>query len=626
MGTIVRTFLAVWIAILALAPRAARADTQTITTTSDVGNEVHWDISNCSNYWNLGGGAYTDTWSMGYPIPAWGHSYAVIKEKDKSRYAMHAAAYPTAGTAGGGNYTTNYLKVYAYEDWDVYDVGWDIQWMPPGTTPRVQATGEFISGPDIFKIVFDGYDANGRIIRRFLITVSVFNMPSHQTYEYWGWPGGGGSFGGGGGGDGWPPWPGDDGDPGDPDWPDWDGGTGGSPGSGPGFCSINGLPVWHVNPANSNLVVRDSDFSYRSLGPDIEVLRTYNAFQIPGVSPIGMFGLRWRLKYEWSFGEMGVAVGDGDADLSTVVPNKVYFVDGEGIRYEFQNQGASSGDRPFSLTSPEGKRVSLYLNAALDQWVLHNTDEHLTYHFGAYTANWAPYLARLESITDSSGNAVTLDYYEDEYPHAHEFFRIARITDAVGRITSFTLSSNNPSGWPLCSRMTTPDGRSCTYEYDANANLTRIVDMLGTEINHVYSGATQDFPMTQIQVGPKVETFTYDTSVTGSPRITSVTDAEGRTVTHFTDDAGVSSIIAPNGDITTYTSNSDGLITQVLQLQGRDMQRPVRTRSPDRRQPDRRRRNDPRLRRLGQPDPDHRPHRRHHQLDLRRQRPPGLAQ
>lgn len=565
MSRILRpSILAVLTLLAASIPSAA--DTFDITTTNDVGDEIRWQIDNCTGYLNEGGHTYIDNWSMGYDIPSYVHTYSVYKEPDKSRYSMVATAYPGGGDAGGGYYTTNYLKVYAYEDWDNYEVGWSIKWMPPGGYPRVRASGEFIRGPDIFKILFDGHGPTGRITHRFYVMVSVFNMESPEAYNYWGFGGGGGGFGGGGGGGGWPPWPGDDGDPPDPDSPDWEGGTGGSPGLGPGFCSINGLPVWHVNPANRNLLVRDMDFSYRSLGPDIEIERTYNAFLIPGAPSIGMFGRQWRLEYEWSFGSSGVIVGGEDDDLSTVVPPEVYFIDGEGIRYDFQSQGATSGERPYTLTSPEGERMSLTLNAAGDQWVMHDNDEYLTYRFGAYTANWAPYLARLESIADSSGNTVAIEYYEDEYPHAHEFFRISRITDAVGRVTSFTLT--NASGFPLCSRMTTPDGRSVSYEYDDDSNLVRVVDMLGTEINHTYSTSINHSPMTQIQVGSKIETFNYDPPGDGSPEISSVVDAEGRSITHFSDGNGTTSVMGASGDITTYTSNSNGQITSVMNSQG----------------------------------------------------------
>lgn len=68
-------------------------------------------------------------------------------------------------------------------------------------------------------------------------------------------------------------------------------------GSGPGAMSKFGTPRYWVNSAALNLVVEDSDFSYRGLGPDVVMTRTYNA----DPSDVGMFGNGWHFHVASAF-------------------------------------------------------------------------------------------------------------------------------------------------------------------------------------------------------------------------------------------------------------------------------------------------------------------------------------
>jgi len=122
---------------------------------------------------------------------------------------------------------------------------------------------------------------------------------------------------------------------------------------------------------------------------------------------------------------------------------------------------------------------------------------------------------KLTSIVDRNGNTLTL-LYDGE--------RLASVTDAVGRVTSFLY---NPNG--LVSQIVDPIGRTASFTYDYNGNLMAATDMAGNTTTYTY------------------DEFSYITAI-GTP--------SGTTLVNYlvTEDEGYSlnQLIDPLGNTRTY--------------------------------------------------------------------------
>lgn len=296
-------------------------------------------------------------------------------------------------------------------------------------------------------------------------------------------------------------------------------------GDGPGQCEM-GLPNYSVNTATLNLVVQDTDFAYRGLGPDMEFKRTWNA--VP--DEVGMFGRGWRFKYEREI----------RSNCSGA-----YHTEGSGQMLYFPADLCPSTGPPvlpLTATPPMGNFDRLTLMPG-DYWVFEEKATRLTYRYDfAGTDAAGDRLYRPVSIADRNGNAISLTYNPDG--------TLAAVDDAAGRQTSFEYDGSR-----RCTSMTMPDGVTTTYEYDGRDNLTRTVDRIGTVITFTYDGG--DY-MTSLAAADTTVTFGY----TGSGEATwigSVTDGAGNT-TAYSWGAGPFSV---------FVTDARGNSSQLINWEGR---------------------------------------------------------
>ena len=175
---------------------------------------------------------------------------------------------------------------------------------------------------------------------------------------------------------------------------------------GPGEVVCQGLPRYSVNTAALNLLVTDTDVSYKGLGPEITMKRIWNA----DPSVLGMFGNGWSFSYESSLVTSCTGAtlrkGSGQERLYTAdlcpAPGPLTY--------------------PVSATPPEGDYDRLSLIAG-DYWVLEKKGVRTKYRYNLFQGQEY----RLSSITDRNGNAVQISYNVDG--------TIQGITDAAGRTT-----------------------------------------------------------------------------------------------------------------------------------------------------------------------------------------------
>jgi RHS repeat-associated protein len=224
-----------------------------------------------------------------------------------------------------------------------------------------------------------------------------------------------------------------------------DGGCEENPASGcdgGGGCSGGpsaGLPIWQVNLANYNFLIRDLVFRSRGLGPPVEFQVTYSADS----SIVSAFGRSWTHSYNIFLSENpnGVDVRRGAAKVD-------HFV--------------SRGDGTYE--SPLWNFDELRKDTNTGAFTLKVRKTKETQHFDA--------AGRLTSIEDRNGHALTFQYNGT---------RLQTITDAASRVTTL---SYHPNG--LVSEITDPLGRRATYSYDSSSNLVTYVDMAANVITYTY--------------------------------------------------------------------------------------------------------------------------------------------
>jgi RHS repeat-associated protein len=300
-------------------------------------------------------------------------------------------------------------------------------------------------------------------------------------------------------------------------------------GEGPGGCG-GGMPNYWINTANLRLAVGDTDFSYRGLGPEIVMTRTYNAD--PSYS--GMFGRSWSFSYESIVDETGQAQ----------TPKTVSLVKGSGQKIQYTIDLSKAP--PVQGTPPEGVYDSLTWDGK--HWLLGEKETHWTYSYEKVDGS---NFSRLAAVADPDGNEVDTYYNSDG--------TLDMITDAGGRVTSFGYDASKH-----CISMTPPNGGQATYTYDGSGNLAKTVDLLGFEADYQYNSAGYMVAMT---VGMKTTQFGWDSSIPGWTRIATVTDALGNVTKYTVNSSDYSvSISDPLGGTKSYKSEKGRNVNEVDQL------------------------------------------------------------
>ena len=304
-----------------------------------------------------------------------------------------------------------------------------------------------------------------------------------------------------------------------------------SRGSGPGVQSKFGLPVYWMNSATLNLVIEDSELSYKGLGPDVAMTRIYNA----DPSDIGMFGAGWHFAYD-----------------STVIQpprqtaGEFYLAKGSGQQSKYV---PDSSNTFYTESPPNGKDDRLYYNTSSNNgyWIRETKEDHWRYRYDTCSnltqvdpfQHWV-----LTSITDQNGNALTVNRDPDTC-------YITSIIDAAGRTSSFTYDSSGH-----CMSMTVPNGLTANYTY-GGGKLASSMNLMGVTTSYSYD---PDNYLTSMSAGGKTTNFTYSGSGT-SKKISGIVDALGHSQS-FSLDSKTGNVTAVDflGNQSVYGS-SDGKTT-----------------------------------------------------------------
>jgi RHS repeat-associated protein len=288
-------------------------------------------------------------------------------------------------------------------------------------------------------------------------------------------------------------------------------------------CSAPGWPTHSVNTATLNLVVSDTDFAYSGLGPAVSLTRVWNS----DPSTLGMFGRGWSFPYESSFvsGNQITINGAG----------------GQGTQFTYVSGTTTATYAP--VIAGIFDTLVGYLGSSSSYWLYTRKDTRDVYRYDSSSSTSG--IARLTSITDRNGNALSITYNQDG--------TLAGITDAAGRTTFFNYNASK-----RVTRMTVPDGQSLSYNYDANGNMIGNVDLLGTAISYTYDSGNY---LTSMTVDGRTTAFAYGASG-GWFHVATVTDPMGKVETYNATSWSRTTVTDANNHTIAYASE-DGKTTSV---------------------------------------------------------------
>lgn len=244
----------------------------------------------------------------------------------------------------------------------------------------------------------------------------------------------------------------------------------------PGTQGSNSFATWMGDPVNmltGNFTHHESDLKIKGRGGlPILLERWYNS----GEPKDGPLGFGWTHSFNHALKLYGVEGSPGAA--------KVSWINGSGGEQYFSTTSHSSGDiaRGAVLTNPAGveAQFSRISGGANDGKFQIRERDGTVYLFASATGpNVAPsansaVVARLLSITDRNGNALTLSYNPSN--------QLSTVTDSIGRtVLTFTWSGSR------IIQVTDLAGRKVTYAYtDGNNNLNQVTDALNQAHRYSY--------------------------------------------------------------------------------------------------------------------------------------------
>lgn len=282
-------------------------------------------------------------------------------------------------------------------------------------------------------------------------------------------------------------------------------------------CAGAGLPDVQVNLANFNLLVQDTDFAYRGLGPPVYLQRTYNADD-PDES---VFGRSWSFNY-------GMAVEEqpgGSVSLRRESGKEEFFA------LLGCTAGTCTYDPPIWIHDELFKHADGTFELRVKQ-------TRLVQRFDS--------AGRLVSVVDRNGNTVILGYGTAG--------RLTTVTDAAGRVSSFAYGTDG-----RVSGVVDPTGKQATFTYDGAGHLVATTDMAGNEVTYTYDSNSYMASVTTPTGTWAITNVPYDEPAFGLV-VESITDPLGHTTTYSTPGLVVVDVEDANGIVWKYFPTGEGQI------------------------------------------------------------------
>ena len=260
---------------------------------------------------------------------------------------------------------------------------------------------------------------------------------------------------------------------------------------------------YNIRESTVGVTLADTPVGYvPPIGPSAKVVITYNQREDSQPQPFGFFNISPKWTLNWlSY------VTDDPTNLGANVSR---YLGGGGA---FFYTGYNSGTGQFAAQDNDGS-ILVLVSASPITYQRQLQDGSIEVY--AQSDNGSPVRnVFLSEVIDPQGNAVTLNYDSQK--------RLASLTDATGRQTTFTYGQPNSS--LLITQITDPFGRSANLLYDAYGRLSSITDVLGLTSHFSYDA----YGLVDLLTTPYGTTsFAYTAPGTSAPpRFVQVTDPLG---------------------------------------------------------------------------------------------------
>ncbi|TCP52650.1 intein/RHS repeat-associated protein [Tumebacillus sp. BK434] len=331
-------------------------------------------------------------------------------------------------------------------------------------------------------------------------------------------------------------------------------------------------PQEPVNIATGALVLTETDFSYSSYGPKLEIARSYTSDKTDNKT---MFGHGWSIPQERRlqiYADFAMADQKADGTVETYVYTKndpdmiVETYDGDDTIWYPLHLG--------SYAAQDAANKKELIRRGPTDYLLREPQGGTNYAFHGYYAKWR---------TDAPKTAGKLLRYADNVTGLTMFLEY----DEQGRMkkmqgnTRPSLTFGYQGASTLVYSVTDLGGLVYYYGYDANENLTKVTRPDGSKVEYTYDSSHRITSRAENGVatyfeysGGKVSAIKdakkrtlYSYTYEGS-KVTR-TDSDGhRTVYTIGANQKITQKVDPDGTTTSYAYNADGKVTSLTTPQG----------------------------------------------------------
>jgi RHS repeat-associated protein len=233
-----------------------------------------------------------------------------------------------------------------------------------------------------------------------------------------------------------------------------------------GLCPCHARAGGPVNVTNGNMYLQQGDYALPSVGPGINVTRTYNS----NSQRMGLFGSGWSSEYDESIASYDNNLArlnrpDGRAIyLGRAVGSSGSFAPLEG---DFHGSLVQNGGTGATVTTTDGSVRQFNSSGKLIQ---------LSDRIGNQTTLTYDSGGKLASVTDPFGRVL--------YFTTNANGQVVSISDTMDTVATYTYGGSNQ----LLSA-TYADNSGYHFSYDGNNRLTTVSDALGNVVeSHTYDG------------------------------------------------------------------------------------------------------------------------------------------
>ncbi|MGJ3195876.1 DNRLRE domain-containing protein [Peribacillus frigoritolerans] len=301
-----------------------------------------------------------------------------------------------------------------------------------------------------------------------------------------------------------------------------------------------------VNPANGNLVYKETDVKIPGRGPEVNLTRTFNSRKS---SFKGLFGYGWITNLE------PFIVDSGSGPITFIDEDNTRHIFGEKIGGGYEAAGGiyldlvKNSDETYTITEKDGTKANFNKSGKISS-IIDANDNKTTFVYGTS--------GKLTKIQDASGRETTVTYGTNGY--------VSSVTDPANRTTGYEYDD---SGNLI--KVTDPEGKATTLSYETDHNLTGITDARSTKTTVGYDTSDRVSSISRpITINGATETSKTTYSYDSTNLVTSVTDGEGKRIDYTSNANGnvvqttENPLDAGNKAVTTYSYDNNNNLTKVV--------------------------------------------------------------